>query len=78
MPTLLVWRGYRFRFYSSDMPEPPHVHIAKDGRSAKVWLLTLEVEYNRGYNEREIRDIAAIVAENRESWIGVWNEFFGI
>lgn len=43
-----------------------------------MWLLTLEVEYNRGYNEREIRDIAAIVAENRERWIGVWNEFFGI
>ncbi|MGN6464063.1 MAG: DUF4160 domain-containing protein [Rhizobiaceae bacterium] len=36
MPTLLVWHGYRFRFYSLDRPEPPHIHIAKEGHDAKV------------------------------------------
>jgi len=29
MPTLLVWRGYKFRFYALDMDEPPHVHIVR-------------------------------------------------
>jgi hypothetical protein len=33
MPTLLIWRGYKFRFYALDVDEPPHVHIVKDGKS---------------------------------------------
>ena len=77
MPTLLIWRGYKFRFYSSDMQEPPHVHIAKDGGSAKVWLLDLDVAYQHGYNEREMKDLLAVVAENRDAWIRSWNDFFG-
>ena len=36
MPTLLIWRGYKFRFYDLDVDEPPHVHIVKDGSSLKV------------------------------------------
>lgn len=78
MPTLLIWRGYKFRFYSSDMPEPPHVHIMKDEKSAKVWLQNLDVEYRHGYNEREMKELLSVVAENKEAWIGAWNDFFGI
>ena len=43
MPTLLRWKGYRFFFYSADGWEPPHVHVAKDGKEAKVWLNDLGV-----------------------------------
>jgi Domain of unknown function (DUF4160) len=78
MPTLLIWRGHKFRFYASDMPEPPHVHIVKDGKSAKVWLRSLEIEYLQGYNEREMRELIAVIAENRDAWIGAWNDFFGL
>lgn len=78
MPTLLIWRGHKFRFYASDMHEPPHVHIAKDGKSAKIWLRNLDVEYRHGYNEREMRELLAVVAENRDAWIGTWNQFFGL
>ncbi|WP_309086332.1 DUF4160 domain-containing protein [Chelativorans sp.] len=60
------------------MFEPPHVHIAKDGKSAKVWLRNLEIEYQHGYNEREMRELLSLVAENRDAWIGAWNDFFGI
>jgi hypothetical protein len=58
------------------MPEPAHVHIAKDRKSAKVWLQSLEVEYAQGYNERELKALLAMVAENRDDWIRSWNEFF--
>jgi len=34
--TLLVWQDHKFRFNASDMPEPPHVHIMKDGKAAKA------------------------------------------
>jgi Domain of unknown function (DUF4160) len=78
MPTLLIWRGHKFRFYASDMPEPPHVHIVKDSKSAKVWLRSMEIEYLQGYNEREMRELMAVVAENRDAWIGAWNDFFGL
>ena len=47
MPTIFI-EGYKFRFYSSDLNEPPHVHVIRAERVAKIWLDSLEVEYNRG------------------------------
>ena len=67
MPTPLIRRRCRLRFYASDRPEPPHVRIAKDGKSAKVWLGNLSLEYNRGYGEHEMRALMRIVAEHRET-----------
>jgi hypothetical protein len=78
MPTLLIWHGYRFRFYASDGPEPPHVHVVKDARSAKVWLANMELAYNHGYNAREIAEFSAKISEKRKEWMEKWNEFFGI
>lgn len=78
MPTLLVWRGHKFRFYASDGPEPPHIHVVKGTKSAKIWLHNLAVAYQRGYNDREMRALMDITEENRNAWIASWNEFFGI
>ena len=78
MPTLLIWRGYKFRFYSSDMLEPPHVHIAKDGKSAKVWLNTMELASQHGYTAQEIRQLMDIVERRQIEWIEAWNDFFGL
>lgn len=78
MPTLLIWQGYKFRFYSSDGGEPPHVHIVKDKRSAKVWLINMEIAYNHGYNNREAAEFLAKIDESRADWMEKWNEFFGI
>jgi len=78
MPTLLIWHGYKFRFYALDQGEPAHVHVVKDGKSLKVWLETMAVARNIGYNEREIERVRAVIAEHQNEWIGVWNDFFGI
>lgn len=78
MPTLLIWQGYKFRFYALDIGEPPHVHVAKDGKSLKVWLRSMEIASNNGYNDHEVARLIAVVAERRDDWIGVWNDFFGI
>ena len=59
------------------MEEPPHVHIVKDGNAAKVWLKNLGVAYTHGYDEREMKELLDVVAQNRDAWIGAWNEFFG-
>ena len=78
MPTVLIWRGYKFRFYALDDGEPPHIHVFKDGKSIKVWLATMEIAINHGYNKREITLIMDVVLQNREQWTEQWNEFFGI
>ena len=78
MPTLLIWRGYKFRFYALDTGEPPHVHIVKDGKSLKVWLQSVEGARNKGYTDQEGARLLAIVAERRDDWMGAWNDFFGI
>jgi hypothetical protein len=51
MPTIVI-EGYKFRFYSSDIHEPPHVHVIRDENVAKIWLQTMMVEYNHGYSRR--------------------------
>ncbi|WP_174803966.1 DUF4160 domain-containing protein [Martelella limonii] len=78
MPTLLIWHGCRFRFYALDRGEPPHVHVVKDDKSLKVWLETMAVARNIGYNDREIERIVSVISEHQAEWIGVWNDFFGV
>jgi len=38
----------------------------------------MEIASNKGYNEREVARLIAVIAERRDNWIGVWNDFFGI
>jgi hypothetical protein len=49
MPTIFI-AGYKFRFYSSGVNEPPHVHVIHDDNEAKIWLEPVQLEYHRGYN----------------------------
>ena len=49
MPTIKIER-YKFRFYSSDVGEPPHVHVIDGDMMAKIWLRPVSVEYKHGYN----------------------------
>ena len=78
MPTLLIWHGYAFRFYASDAPEPPHVHVVKNGRSAKVWLRSMELAYRHGYSAKETAEFLDKIAEHRADWMEKWDDFFGI
>ncbi|MBI3914270.1 MAG: DUF4160 domain-containing protein [Chloroflexi bacterium] len=76
MPTIFS-EGYKFRFYSTDRTEPPHMHAIRGENVAKIWLMTLEVEYNRRYNERDLNRIVRLVQENRKRLLEVWYEHFG-
>jgi hypothetical protein len=69
--------AYAFRFYSSDILEPPHVHISRGRKKAKIWLKTLTVEWNRGYSGPELNKLLRIVRENRAILLEAWNEYFG-
>ena len=76
MPTTLI-EGYKCRFYSSDVYEPPHVHVLRGDREAKIWLNPIEVSYNRGYNQTELNRIVRLMTENRQLLLERWNEHFG-
>lgn len=78
MPTVLEKNGYRFKFFSNESYEPPHIHITKGNGNSKFWLIPDCVEdYSYEFTVRERRDIRDIVLENRELFINKWNEYFG-
>ncbi len=62
MPTVTI-EGYKFRFYSSDIRESPHVHVIRDDSVAKIWLQPVVVEYNRGYNQSTLNSVNHRIAK---------------
>jgi len=77
MPTLHEERGYAFRFFSSDAPEPPHVHVQGHDGAAKFWLEDVELASSRGYTRRQLDLIVAIVRDHQLEFLDRWHEFFG-
>lgn len=77
MPTLLRWKGYRFFFYSADGWEPPHIHVVKDHREAKIWLRDLSVAVNLGFSARDLYEIIGATRENKDAFMEARNDYFG-
>lgn len=49
MPTVCIIGPYRFYFYSPEPNEPPHIHIDRDGSSAKFWIEEISLARNVGF-----------------------------
>lgn len=75
MPTIKIER-YKFRFYSSDLGEPPHVHVLDGNKESKVWLQPVVVEYNHGYNAAELNYILKLTRQNQSRLLQAWNDYF--
>jgi hypothetical protein len=79
MPAIFREGGYRFHFYSSEgnPREPVHVHVARPGADAKLWLYPeVRVAYNRKLSPRELREVERIVVRRRQEIEDAWNAFF--
>jgi hypothetical protein len=79
MPVIFHLEGWRFHFFSweGQPREPAHVHVAKAGADAKLWLLPeVRFAYNRGLNPREQRWVLQVVNERRSEIEEAWNDFF--
>ncbi len=76
MPTIYI-AGYKFRFYSSDRFEPPHVHVIKAEKVAKIWLLPVRVQSNRGFHRAELNRILKLTEANQEKLLKAWYDYFG-
>lgn len=77
MPTILLWRGHRFFFYSNAGSEPPHVHVKRGDAEAKIWLNELTVAVAIGYSPADMRRLLKKVEEERARFLERWREFFG-
>ena len=77
MPTVLRARSYRFFSVSLDRGEPPHIHVQRENKVAKVWLEPVALERAGGFSRVELNVILRLVDEHRERLIRSWHEFFG-
>ena len=77
MPTILRKGPYRVYFYSHEPNEPPHVHVDRDERSAKLWLQPVGLSRNLGFGASELRVIEQLVADNVKAFLEAWNGHFG-
>ncbi len=75
MPTIFIFFGFRFMFYSDDH-EPMHVHVIKDGCDAKYNISPVELVYNHGFKKHEISMIESVIEQNKDIIAERWNEFF--
>ncbi len=76
MPTVFQIGPYSFIFFSSDRPEPPHIHVKRDRQIAKFWLEPVALAKNRGFKDHELNQIIRLVEDNREKIIEAWHDHF--
>ena len=76
MPTVLRAGGYRFFYYSSDRPEPAHIHVEQAGRTAKIWLRPIRLASSHGFSRAELGKVVDIVTTNHDLLMEGWDEFF--
>lgn len=75
MPTCII-EGYKFRFYSSDIGEPPHMHVIRGENEAKIWLQPVEIENNHGFKFSELNYILKLTHQNQNRLLEIWNDYF--
>lgn len=77
MPTAKTIGPYRLFFYAGDGHEPPHIHVERDDKVAKIWLDPVRLQKSGGFTRSEISKIHRIVMENKSEIEEAWNEYFG-
>ena len=50
------------------------MHVHKGGHEAKLWLGPVQLSWNKGFRESELREIARILEMHEAQLIEAWNE----
>jgi len=80
MPTIFLFFGFRFVFFSNDH-EPVHIHVIKGKGRIKEYAVyqvipeTILIE-NKGLKLNELKLAEMVIEENREIIVDNWNRFF--
>jgi hypothetical protein len=75
MPSKII-NGYKLQFYSLDRYEPPHIHVVKAEKRAKIWLHDLSIAWSRDFSQRELNQILDIISQNQQALTEWYREFF--
>ena len=76
MPTVLLFHGYRFYFYSRENGEPAHVHVESGDKLAKYWLSPVELASSKRFRDHELKQLREIVSERCEEFLEAWHDHF--
>jgi len=77
MPIVLRKDGYRIGFFSNENLEQPHVHVLRENKQAKFWLVPAALLCNSaGFANHELTRIRQLVQSNREMLLEKWNEHY--
>jgi hypothetical protein len=76
VPTVLRIGPYRFFCYSSDGNEPVHIHVAREGMTAKFWLEPVRLDHTRGFGGKELNAVQQLVESHEQQLLRSWHEFF--
>ncbi|MFO0417517.1 MAG: DUF4160 domain-containing protein [Pseudomonadota bacterium] len=77
MPTILRKGPYRVYFFSHEPGEPPHVHVDREGFTAKFWIKPILLAKNVGFAPRELRKIQLMLVTNHDKLLEAWYGYFG-
>jgi len=84
LPILFELYGYKIFFWSNENDEPIHVHVAKGKQSAnatKIWLPAdsnpVVVHNKSRIPQKDLTRILKSVAQNRDTIIARWYDYFG-
>ncbi len=79
MPTLFTIFGLRFFFYSDEhLPIHIHIHIEKgDGKAKFNVEPEIELVYNKGLSEKDLKKARGIVELYKDDIIEKWQEYHG-
>ena len=84
MPILYELYGYKIFFWSNENNEPVHVHACKGKQSENATKIWLPAESNPvlAHNKsripkKELTRILKAVAQNRDTIIARWYDYFG-
>jgi hypothetical protein len=77
MPVVLREGPYRVFIYTREGPEPPHVHVRRDGKEAKFWLRSLCVADPGRFRPLEVRRIARILMAHADQLLEEWHARHG-
>ena len=80
MPTMFIFFGLRFMFFSNDH-EPVHVHVVKGKGKIKEYAIyqlvpCITLLENHGLKPNELKMAEMIIEENRKIIIENWDRFF--
>ncbi len=81
MPTIFIFFGLRFMFFSNDH-EPVHIHVIKGKGRIKenaIFQVVPEVKLieNKGLSAQELRLAEMVIDENKTVIQESWHNFFG-